>query len=303
MNILKNIKKVASGILLSACAVSTSMADQIDLSTPEGVIEATRKVYCRSADEKPMYYRFEGTAFGRKRGEADKTLFLVSGMSTRQCVTVKDEVKGDGYKLVTREVMLYIDPKTGKAMDKWHNPYLQRDVDVMHVENDPVNQRPSFPYDAEGKPAARWYGKEIGDSWFMNLTVPLFYHNPMQGDYQKYVGGAYHATEMFSFIGKTADLLDGDKDVANVDVAWSRISEWLPWMEMQGREGLFYVNAIGKSVETFDGLPDVIKDYINEHVPEYKTPPPGDDMRPNATTWTVFKDRNDPERLPFGGHN
>jgi hypothetical protein len=108
---------------------------------------------------------------------------------------------------------------------------------------------------------------------------------------------------MFSFIGKTEDLLDGDKDVANVDVAWVRLSEWLPWMEMQGREGLLYVNAIGKSVESYEGLPDIIKNYINERAPEYKVPPPGDDTRPNATTWTVFKSRNDPERLPFGGHN
>jgi len=190
MNILKSFKKAVTGVILSGCAVLTAVADQIDLSTPEGVIEATRKVYCRSADEKPMYYRFEGNAYGRKRGQADEVLFQVSGMSARQCVTVKDETKGDGYKLITREVMLYLDPKTGEVMDKWNNPYLGRDVDVMHVENDPVNERHSFPYDAEGKTAARGLGKEIGDSWFMSMTVQLLYDKHMHRDSKKYVGGA-----------------------------------------------------------------------------------------------------------------
>ncbi len=303
MNVLQNLKRAATGVLLATCAVSTAAADQIDLNTPEGVIEATRKVYCSSTDEKETMYRFEGSAFARKRGEADKLLFNVTGMSVRKCVSIEDENKGTGYRLITREILLYTDPVTGEPLDKWHNPYLGRDVDVMHVSNDPVNQRPSFPYDDEGNPAARWIGKTIKDAWFINITVPLFYHNPMQGDYQKYVGGAYHATEMFGFFGKTDDLLDGEKDVANVEVSWTRISDWLPWMEMQGREGIVYINAIGKYLDGFDELPQVVQDYINNVEPKYKTAPPSDDMRPNETTWTVFKDRTEPARLPFGGHN
>lgn len=303
MTILQNIKRIAKGILVSTCAITTVSAEDIDMSTPEGIIDATRKVYCSTIDNKDTFFRFEGTAFARKAGESDKTLFKVSGISSRKCVAIKDAKKGTGYKLLTREILLYLDPKTGEVLDKWHNPYLNREVDVMHVANDPVNQRPSFPYDAEGKPAARWLGQEMGDSWNMNFTVPLFYHNPMQGDYQKYVGGAYHATEMFSFIGKTADLIDGDKDVANTDIAWVRISDWLPWMEMQGREGILYINTVGKSVESFDDFPDVIKDYVNEFAPKYKTTPDADDTRPNATTWTVFKGQTEPARLPFGGHN
>jgi len=303
MKILQNIRcKIASAVL-SVCAVSTVSAETIDLKTPEGIIEATRKIYCSSTDQKITRYMFDGYIYGRKRGEADKLLFRSTGMTVRQCVSVEDEKRGKGYKLITREIMLYRDPVTGEVLDKWENPYLGREVDVMHVSNDPVNQRASFPYDAEGKPAAKWIGREIKDSWFINLTVPLFYHNTMQGDYQKYVGGAYHATEMFSFMGKTDDLLDGDKDVANVDISWTRLSDWLPWMEMQGREGILYVNAIGKLLDSHDELPQVLKDYIRDVEPKYMTPPPIDDTRPNATTWTVFKERTEPQRLPFGGHN
>ena len=48
----------------------------------------------------------------------------------------------------------------------------------------------------------------------MNVTVPLFYHNVLQGDYQRYVGGAYHATEMFNFSGPLENLTDSTEDYA-----------------------------------------------------------------------------------------
>ena len=45
MKILQNIRwKIASAVL-SVCAVSTVSAETIDLKTPEGIIEATRKIY------------------------------------------------------------------------------------------------------------------------------------------------------------------------------------------------------------------------------------------------------------------
>ena len=41
----------------------------------------------------------------------------------------------------------------------------------------------------------------------MTNTIPLFYQNVLAGDYQKYVGNFYHATEMFNFFADEKDLL------------------------------------------------------------------------------------------------
>jgi Protein of unknown function (DUF1838) len=54
--------------------------------------------------------------------------------------------------------------------------------------------------------------------------------------------GTYHAVEMFNFFGRLPDLTDPKIHSADVNVAWARISDWLPWMKMRGRAGNLYFN-------------------------------------------------------------
>ncbi|MCF6197576.1 MAG: DUF1838 domain-containing protein [Emcibacter sp.] len=295
------LKKALMAALCCVTAGAVHATDRIDLSTPEGALKANRKIHCSLKDNQPIFYTWEGEVFSQRMGEPDRKLFKVSGMNVRQCVSIDGGKRGTGYRLVSREVMLYLDPKTGEPLDSWHNPITDRDVTVMHVQNDPVNGRPTFPYAKDGTPSLRWAGREDSGSWFMSVTFPLFYHNVLQGDYQKYVGGAYQATEMFNFLGEMDDLTDGAKDTAQVKVGWVRLSQWLPWMEMQGREGKLYTHAAGKKISGFDALPQVLKTFINSKARLYKAPPSGDDKRRNETSWTYFKKHVKGGRLPFGG--
>ncbi|MEM9303414.1 MAG: DUF1838 family protein [Pseudomonadota bacterium] len=287
---------------LAALVMGATHAETIDLSTPEGATLANRKVQCSTVDGKPVFYMWSGTAWGRRAGEADKMLFRVTGMNVRTCGTLEDPVRGTGWRQVSREIMVYQDPRTGEIVDEWENPYTGKTVKVLHVENDPVNGRPNYPRNAEGEPAGRFWGQPSGDQWLMNVTVPLFYHNVLQGDYQRYVGGAYHATEMFNFSGPLEDLTDGDRDTAQATVGWVRVAQWLPWMEMQGRDGTMYAHAIGRKLSGWDELPDILKTYIEERAPKYKEPPPVDDDRKNETSWTYFLKMVEGEELPRGGH-
>jgi hypothetical protein len=160
---------------------------------------------------------------------------------------------------------------------------------VLHIANDPVNFRaPIFPLTADGKP----YKSDIqvmGDHWWGTTTVPLFYRNPLGGDFQDYVGGTYHATEMFNFFGRMSDLTDPKNHSADVNVAWARVSEWLPWMKMRGRAGTLYFNGAGRKLDSFADLPAGMRAAIEARGPIYKEPPPVDDQRPNETSWTYFK--------------
>jgi hypothetical protein len=289
-------------LLLSLSPVAHA-ADKIDLGTPEGAIIAMRKDQCSTQDAKEAVYTWQGDLYSLRRGEADKKLFRILGMNIRQCMTVDGGPRGIGFRQVSREIMLYLDPKTGAVVDEWENPWLNKTVKVLHVENDPVNFGPIFPRDDKGNPIMKWRG-EIGPDgmWATRSTFPLFYHNPLQGDYQKYVGGAYHATEMFSSYGDIDDLTDASKDSAKIRGGWSRISEYLPWMEMQGREGLLYTHAISRKLSSYDELPATLKDYIKTRAPAYASAPPVDDKRPNETSWTVFKNSVSGEKLPRGGH-
>ena len=53
---------------------------------------------------------------------------------------------------------------------------------------------------------------------------------------------------------------------------------------------------MGSKIKSFDELPAVMKEDIAKNYPIYTAPPAGDDTRPNATTWTVFKAKVDAER-------
>tara|TARA_R110002110_G_scaffold415765_3_gene655269 strand:- start:32899 stop:33810 length:912 start_codon:yes stop_codon:yes gene_type:complete len=281
-------KRAMVASLLAGLVASLPAFAQLDITTREGVVAANRKIQCSTIDNEEKTYVWHGKGYSRVRGEPDRHLFNLLGMNVRQCTTVKNDKGQEGYRMVSREIMLYLDPKTDKLMTKWQNPWTDAELEVIHVANDPVNQRPSFGLNRAGKVQPLPI-RVLGEFWQMNIEVPLFYHNILAGDYQKYVGGTYHATEIFDFYGIYADLVDPQTTSVNPGVAWVRIADWLPWMEMRGREGILYFNAQGVKLNAWDELPELMKNQIAKNYPEYTNAPPVDDDRPNETSWTFFK--------------
>jgi len=281
--------------LLSVSAIAAAAktgVPGIDLGKPEGVLMASRKIQCSLRDGEAVTYYWRGNVFSRIQGERDRLLFKVEGMNIRRCTTVTDPEKGTGFKLVSREILLYLDPGTGEVVRTWKNPWTGEEVEVLHIANDPVNST-WWPVGRDGKPLS-WTGSTEGNRWWQTVTVPLFYTNPLAGDYQKYVGGFYHATEMFNFMGDLDDLLDPTRPTAEIRVGWVRIADWLPWMQMSGREGEVYYHTAGVKLASWDELPEVMKKEIDANFPEYRDAPPGDDPRPNETSWTYFKKKVQP---------
>lgn len=287
---------IAAACLLSASPAALATKPRppvIDPATTEGAMMLARKVQCSLTDGEAVTYYWHGRMYSRVPGERDRLLFNVEGMNVRRCSTVTDPVKGAGYKLVSREILLYLDPATGEVVRRWSNPWTGEEVEVMHIANDPVNST-SWPVGRDGKPVT-WTGSTEGNRWWQTITVPLFYTNPLAGDYQKYVGGFYHATEMFNFMGDLDDLLDPTRPTAEVRVGWVRLADWLPWMQMSGRAGEVYYHTAGVKLASWDELPDVLKKEIDASYPEYRDAPPADDPRPNETSWTYFRKKVQPQ--------
>jgi hypothetical protein len=251
-------------------------------------VRAFRRLQCSMKDDEPVVYWWHGSAFSRMQGEPDRRVFRVEGMNIRACGTVVDAEKGEGFRMVSRELLFYLDPDTGEVLSEWQNPWTDEVVEVIHVSNDPVNQPPFYPLGRDNRPFDLPFSFS-GDSWWLTSTIPLYYPNPLGGAYQEYVGGMYQATEMFNFFGTTDDLLDSDKDSAKVNVGWSRLASWLPWMKMGDRPGMLYFHTAGRKLESYDELSELLKAEIAATYPDYSEPPPLDDDRPNETSWTWFK--------------
>ncbi|MFM7065427.1 MAG: DUF1838 family protein [Gammaproteobacteria bacterium] len=281
--------------LLLACLAATSLhapaaiarkvkapAPTLDLAKPADMMQLWRKVQCSTVDGKPAVYHWSGKLYSRMEGERDRHLFNVEGMNVRQCGTFTDPVKGTGVRLVSREIMVYIDPKTGQKLERWTNPWSGKEVEVLPVANDPVNQGPIYNTSMNLR--------ETGGMLHYLIEVPLFYRNPLAGDFQDQVGNHYHAVEMFNFFFPKAEALDATRtEMSSLTVSWVRIGPWLPWMEMGSRPGMVFVNASGDRVAGIADLPQVLRDAIANRHPEYATPPPLDDKRPNETSWTYFR--------------
>lgn len=264
------------------------MTNAFELTPGLGYLKASRKITCSLEDNKPIVYWWHGSMYSRVQGEKDRLLFKVEGMNIRQCTTIEDPKRGQGFRMVSRELLFYQDPDTGEILDQWTNPWTGETVDVLHVANDPVNWGNQYEINRNGKP----YEMNLsihGDDWWDTSTIPLFYKNPLAGDFQDYVGGIYHATEMFNTTGSVSDLTDDNKDTAKTNIGWERISYWLPWMKMSGRNGIVYFHTFGKKLNSYDELPESIKTEIETNYPIYKQPPPTSDDRKNETSWTYFK--------------
>ncbi|MFN7053926.1 DUF1838 family protein [Hyphomonas sp.] len=287
MHMLRLAAAATAAILISACA-STGEAQgrRLDPSVPADAMAIQRKVQCSTVENEPVVYWWHGKALSRRQGERDRHLFDVEGMNIRACSSITNEDGVPGFHLVSREILLYKDKDTGEVLKTWDNPWSGETVDVLHVANDPVNWR-SYQVNRDGTPAT-WSGEIGGPNWWMQSTFPLWYPNPLAGDFQKEVGGTYHATELFNFFGRTQDLLDPSTKTAIVTVAWTRIADWLPWMMMNGREGMMYMHTSGHKLASFDELSETMKAEIAAHYPEYASPPPPGDPRPNMTSWTYY---------------
>lgn len=274
-------------ILALLCTGAQAADGRLDPVNPRDGIQIARKVACSTRDGAPVVYWWSGKAYARRQGEPDRHLFNVEGMNIRACGAVEDPVRGKGYKLVSREILLYKDKDSDEVLKHWVNPWTGETVEVLHVANDPVNFT-AFEKSASGE-ASPWSGEVLGDLWWSRATIPLWYPNPLGGAFQGEIGGAYHAAELFNFFGATEDLLNAKTASAKVSVGWSRIADWLPWMKMNGREGVMYMHTAGRKLDRFEDLSPTMKQEIALHYPEYAEPPSLSDARRNVTSWSYYK--------------
>ena len=283
------------GLLLAAPFLWApgATAETLDVTDPDQALLAGNKLICANEPGEVSLYWWQGVVYSRIPGEKDRHLFDVQGMNVRQCGRFEDEVRGLGFRSVSREVMLYLHPETGEVLDTWENPWTGETVEVVHVHNDPVNSRAvNWSRDEEGEPRATFEPDLVINGTVLRGggAARLFYNNPLAGDYQDFEGGKYHATEFLTMAYPLEDALNAEATaIQDAVISWGRISGWLPWMKMRGRSGILVHYTHGMRLFDWADLPQVLREEIETNYPVFLAPPPVDDDRPNETTWTVFK--------------
>lgn len=231
-----------------------------------------------------------GTVYAYVPGEKPRTLFglEVLGMARYQ------RIEG-GFLRLSREVGYYTDLGTGAVLDRWTNPWLQRDVDVVPIQNDPVNRRFTVAN-------ISFRINESGDDVAMYREVPLRYPNPLDpANYPLYSSGEfYEAMEMFNTFARRRDLANPRLSSVASTGSWTRIGPWLPWMEMGARPGyLVYHSRAFKPAQGLDGIPDSLLAEVRARHPRFLDAP-ATFSAPDETSWTFFKKRVDAQRKATG---
>ncbi len=213
-----------------------------------------------------------GQIFSFIPGQRSKLLFKTTGLAISR--TVKDDT---GYAWLNRECLYFQDPVTGEVLERWFNPYIEREVDVFHIRNSSVNNR----YDYEGEQGAFYapYVEHTGDVIFYN-DLMFFGPSPLDvEEYPAYVGSPhYQGAAVYNHHAKRADLEDPDLGAAPATLSWVSNRQWAPWMEMGSWAGGMIASTHGKKLVSVKDLPGDILDYMEANDPEYLSSPEQVDM-------------------------
>jgi hypothetical protein len=275
------IKKITTAIFVLASLFCE--AQQIkNLDSAKDNMDAYVKVRASLDPKEDVVFYATGSIYGYEPEKPWKHLLNFEMYNIARV----EKIQGDsGWRLITREMLVYEDPKTGEIITNWKNPYTNEEVEVFHVWNDPVNQ--TFKY----KTFTFDY-KRMGDNriCFYN-DVPLSYPSPLKkADWPKNSrSDVYQGAELFNFFCNEKDIYNKKINNVNADISWSRFSDFLPWMNMAQLPGnLLYQSRGWKVKGGYNALPQKIKDYVEKRNPQYKTAPTTYE-KPNMTSWKYYK--------------
>lgn len=283
-------------ILLSACdsTVQNAAADNktettkslnLDLDKAEDNLTAFIKMRGSLTDNEEVIYYANGKIYGVVDGERDKPLMGFEMYNIGRIIKTGD----NSYDLLTNEVLLYMDLKTGEVLETFENPYTEKKVDVLHVWNSPVNQK----FALEGR-FGKWgiNHNKYNDIICMNADVFLAYPSPLKvAEYpENSQSDLYEAAELFQFFFAEDDMNDPNQNSIPCTISWTRIGPWLPWLNMGQRPGrMVYQGAGYKLMEKdYDKMPKVLRDYVMANDSSYRHAPT-EYSKPNETSWTYFK--------------
>ena len=253
-----------------------------DLNDPEQLLDAYIRTVGDTSGKEVLLYA-SVVVIGMHPGEKGQKLFGLEVLGASRFLPIED-----GYQRLHREVGLYTDLQTGEVLASWDNPWSDESVEVIHIQNDPVNS--PFTVETQRGPY-RVKFDDLGHTIGFHRQIPLRYPNPLpMSQYPKHTANDwYEAAELFNSFVTKADLADRSMTSLPEVGTWSRTRPWLPWMEMADRPG--YLLYHGRSVKLMNGLDDLrpeLRAHIETHYPTY-TGAPDTFESPNDTSWTYFK--------------
>lgn len=279
---------------------------RFDVENPRHNLEAYIKMRGDTTG-KPALGWYKGIVFGVRGRERLRPLFGFEGFGHGRYL-----VQPDGsYRQLWREIAVFTDLKTGAILDEWDNPYTGERVQVLDVQNDPINivlseKTPQIPpapgrdllfgnYNQGDRLVMPWMVDRAGDWACMFYDGHGVRTNPLPpAEWPRESSGpTLRVSEFIQYWARLSDLEDPSLTSVDTVGAWERVADWLPWMLMGGEEGsLFYRTGLRK-LASVDQIPPHLVARAKARYPQYLVTPDTWTVN-NVSSFEVFKKMRTP---------
>lgn len=260
----------------------------LDLTDADAMAMAFAKTRGSLNPEEEVIYYWTGLMYNRPRSAPEEFAGFDYGSPMMRFegfnIARFEPVSPGVFDMVTREINVYQN-LNGDIIDCWYNGNIgaenPKPVPVVHVQNDPVN------FQISGADAV-----EMGEHIIFPMEVVISYDSPLPiDDYAIYsAGNTYESTELFNFYTTRTALENPKNNSVPAHISWSRVGQYLPWMQAGQLDGNLVYHAQGMKLENgWDDLPEHLQDWVLEHAPEYRNAPTSIASTRNMTSWRYFK--------------
>jgi len=240
---------------------------------------------------------WQGPVYALQPQEPQKYMFDVYGINLARCWWNHTESQ---YYFSSRELQYYLGPDD-TPLNIWTNPWTNETLNVVHTANDPVQF-------AVGTADDIYYINGDNQATFEE-SINLYYENPLQCTndptyhqkscdltvdekiaYRPYSHQPmYESTELFKFFVDESAMKDPAIDSAPLHFAWTRISQFMPWMKVDETiPGSLLFTAHGGKID-YSQVPQWLKTEIEDRIPAYRHSPACFEAGSSVTSWTYFR--------------
>lgn len=280
----------------------------IDLTTPKGNVNAAVRIDANLDESKEKWASVSGVVCGVRDGGPLQDLFGFEVVSVARAWAQPD----GSYRVPHREAIFYTDLETGDILRSWYNPYIDEEVEVVDVINDPWNhffaeevKRFEPDYGGLNKPKPRppvpfsMGFTDAGHGMVQNRRhINLYYKAALQPDTwpRESSGPMNRVSEFFTSAVSLADLQNPDMTSVHHTGSWSRVTPWLPWMLMGQAPGHIVYHSTVQSFDTLDGFKPKVLAHAEKLYPHMLEAPPRDEWdKPNLSSLEVYSKTQKPK--------
>jgi len=254
----------------------------LDLTTPEGNARAYARMQGSLDPTVTSYSWYSGRVTGQRPGEAARDLMGIIGMGAVRMLPQDD---GKSWMMLRKELGFFTDLETGEVIDRWVNPYLNEEVEVVHLANPAINA-PIKPYvleqglyetigkKADAKPfMLKWL--QVGDRVMTEMHAHIKAKNPLDPALWKREssGSTVTISDANSFTVLLADLQNPDLLKVESVGNWVHSRPYQPWMMMGQAPGNIQYTCFTGSSATLDHMPRQIVSLARERFPDFLQAP------------------------------